>query len=88
VACAFSVIQCGAKRSRQLERLLYMLESTAARFQQVKAPHSSSDLVVLASSTRARVQEQYGKLLLAFLEKERDLDIPALFAGAIHLEVW
>ncbi|ETP30863.1 hypothetical protein F442_20213 [Phytophthora nicotianae P10297] len=82
-ACAFSVIQCVTKRTRQLERLLYMLESTAAKFEQVK---SCSHWIVFSSNTRAQVQSKYAKMLLDFLEKEQGLDISVLFKGSIHLE--
>lgn len=85
--CAFSVVQCVAKRTRQLERLLYMLESTAVKFEQVKSPSLCTDSVVFSLSTRAQAQNRYGTLLLNFLEKERGLQIPALFADSIHLEV-
>ncbi|KAK1944470.1 hypothetical protein P3T76_004382 [Phytophthora citrophthora] len=83
----FSVVQCVAKRTRQLERLLYMLESTAIKFQQVKSPHSTTDVIVLSPTTSAQVQKQYAKMLMDFLEKEKSLRIAALFADSIHVEV-
>ncbi|KAF4041419.1 hypothetical protein GN244_ATG06274 [Phytophthora infestans] len=82
-ACAFSVVQCISKRTRQLERMLYMLESTAAKIEQVK---SCTKWAVFSSNTRAQVQTKYAKMLLDFLEKERGLDIPTLFQDSIHLE--
>ncbi|KAE8893441.1 hypothetical protein PF005_g8016 [Phytophthora fragariae] len=77
IVSAFSVGQCVTKRSRQLERLLYMVESTATKFQQAKA---------LSSTLRAQVQKRYGRLLLDFLEKQRSLGIPDLLTDAMHLE--
>ncbi|GMF39452.1 unnamed protein product [Phytophthora fragariaefolia] len=84
---AFSVVQCVAKRTRQLERLLYMVESTATKFQQTKTPPTGADMAALTSRSRAQAQKRYGKLLLDFLEEQRDLKIHELLAEAIHLEV-
>ncbi|POM77433.1 Hypothetical protein PHPALM_5182 [Phytophthora palmivora] len=83
---AFSVVQCIAKRTRQLERLLYMLEATATKFEQVKSQSSVTSSVALSTRIRAQVQKRYGKLLRDFLEKERGLRIPVLFADSVHLE--
>ncbi|KAG7389839.1 hypothetical protein PHYPSEUDO_009352 [Phytophthora pseudosyringae] len=83
---AFSVAQCVAKRTRQLDRLLFMLESTATKFEHVKSPPSCTDSVVFSSSTGVQVQKRYAKMLLDFLDKEQGLRVPALFADSIHLE--
>eukprot|EP00644_Phytophthora_capsici_P011805 jgi/Phyca11/106193/e_gw1.12.418.1 len=82
----FSVVQCVAKRTRQLERSLYVLESTAVKFQQVKSPHSTTDSIVLSPTTRIQVQKRYAKMLYDFLEKEKSLQIVALFTDSIHIE--
>ncbi|EGZ19203.1 hypothetical protein PHYSODRAFT_496373 [Phytophthora sojae] len=86
IVSAFSVGQCVAKRTRQLDRLLYMVESTATKFQQVKTPFTGSDSAVMSSPLRAQVQRRYGQLLLDFLEKQRGLKIPELLEHAMHLE--
>ncbi|RLN98671.1 hypothetical protein BBJ28_00009411 [Nothophytophthora sp. Chile5] len=84
---AFSVGQCVTKRSRQLERLLYIVNATAAKYHHVKCPPTCSDVAVLPPRARGSVQRKYGILLLEFLERERALQLPTLFAQALHLEV-
>ncbi|KAG6615255.1 uncharacterized protein IUM83_15323 [Phytophthora cinnamomi] len=86
IASAFSVGQCIAKRTRQLERLLYMVESTATKFQQIKTPLIGSDSAVLSSTLRAQIQTRYGKLLLEYLEKQQSLKVHELLVDAMHLE--
>lgn len=82
---ALSIVQCVAKRRRQLERLEFALEATACRLCSSRTTKRS----LCSAKAQIETQRSYAKLLFEALRKEDELQLGAqhLFASAIPLEV-
>lgn len=88
---ALSVVQCVAKRRRQLERLEFALAASARRLSAAAGTARRSPVArsMLSETAQLQISYSYAQLLLAALdmEKEQQPTAEQLFASALVLEV-
>lgn len=88
---ALSVVQCVAKRRRQLERLEFLLSATAQRVAEGSSRHRHSaarKCPLSETAQRERCCSLLQLLLVALTEEqEKQPGVQAFFASALVLEV-